>query len=436
MAPKAHAQRGRYASRRRHPYLRYVIGAGAAAVLALGGAALVYALSGASGATSAHVAGSRPATVKVPPLSLNIQPVDGTVGLPLDGVVTVSAAQGRLNSVQVAPDGTSPSGATGSSAASLPGALDPAGQNWQSIGPLAPQTHYTVTVHAVNDAGRQVDHVSHFLTMTPKAVLALKLNPGDNQTVGIGMPIELTFNHSVQNKDAILSRLQVTESMPVPGGWHWFSDRELHFRPETYWPTGDQVSLVANLAGFDAGNGIWATQNHSVHFVIGPAHVSTADVNAHVMTVTSNGQVVASYPLSAGRTNLPTMGGVHIAVYKSQVVRMISTTPGDSYDELVYWDVNITDGGEFVHAAPWSTGAQGRSNVSHGCINLSPANATTFYNFSQIGDLVNVVGSPRPPSTGDHGTMDWTTPWAQFVPATTPVLPPLPAPVSAPHSIA
>jgi len=146
--------------------------------------------------------------------------------------------------------------------------------------------------------------------------------------------------------------------------------------------------------------------------------------------------VVASYPLSAGRTNLPTMGGVHIAVYKSQVVRMISTTPGDSYDELVYWDVNITDGGEFVHAAPWSTGAQGRSNVSHGCINLSPANATTFYNFSQIGDLVNVVGSPRPPSTGDHGTMDWTTPWAQFVPATTPVLPPLPAPVSAPHSIA
>ena len=157
---------------------------------------------------------------------------------------------------------------------------------------------------------------------------------------------------------------------------------------------------------------------------------TASDVNGHVLTVTSNGQVVATYPLSAGRTNLPTMGGVHIAVFKSYVVRMVSTTPGDSYDELVYWDVNITDGGEFVHAAPWSTGAQGRSNVSHGCINLSVPNATTFYNFSLIGDIVNVVGSPRPASTGDHGTMDWTTPWAQWVPVSTqsPSAPAAPAP--------
>jgi lipoprotein-anchoring transpeptidase ErfK/SrfK len=403
----------------------------AAIALVAAGAGIAYALTGTSGDTRAQVAGSAPTTVKAPPITLNIQPVDGAVGLPLDGVVTVSANHGRLNSVQVVPDGASPS-----SDSSLPGTLDPVGQNWQSTGPLAPQTQYTVMVEAVNMAGRQVDRISHFVTMAPKAILRVTLNPGDNQTVGIGMPIELKFNHSVLNKDAILSRLQVTESMPVPGGWHWFSDRELHFRPEQYWPTGDQVSLIANLAGFDAGNGIWATQNHSVHFVIGPAHVSTADVNAHVLTVTSNGQVVGTYPLSAGRTNLPTMGGVHIAVYKSQVVRMVSTTPGDSYDELVYWDVNITDGGEFVHAAPWSTGAQGRSNVSHGCINLSVANATAFYNFSLIGDIVNVVGSPRPPSTGDHGTMDWTTPWAEFVPASMPA-PPAPAPVApVPHSIA
>ncbi|HSS08575.1 MAG TPA: L,D-transpeptidase family protein, partial [Acidimicrobiales bacterium] len=99
--------------------------------------------------------------------------------------------------------------------------------------------------------------------------------------------------------------------------------------------------------------------------------------------------------------------------------RMVSTTPGDSYDEHVFWDVNITDGGEFVHAAPWSTGAQGHSNVSHGCVNLSVANATTFFNFSRVGDIVQVVGSPRPPSVGDHGTMDWTTPWAQWTPAVT-----------------
>jgi lipoprotein-anchoring transpeptidase ErfK/SrfK len=405
----------------------------AAVVLVAAGAGIAFALSGASSDTSAHVAGSAPTTVKAPAVTVNVQPLDGAVGLPLDGVVTVTADHGRLTGVQVVPDT-----ATTSTASSLPGAFQPAGQSWQSTGTLAPHTQYTVLVHAVNAAGQPLDQVSHFGTMTPKAILALTLNPGDNMTVGIGMPIELRFNHAVLNKDAILSRLQVTESMPVAGGWHWFSDRELHFRPQAYWPTGDQVSLIANLAGFDAGNGIWATQNHSVHFAIGPAHVSTADVNAHVLTVTNNGQVVATYPLSAGRTNLPTMGGVHIAVFKSLVVRMVSTTPGDSYNELVYWDVNITDGGEFVHAAPWSTGAQGRSNVSHGCVNLSVPDATTFYNFSLIGDIVNVVGSPRLPSTGDHGTMDWTTPWAEFVPASMPAPPapaaPPPAPVS--HGIA
>jgi lipoprotein-anchoring transpeptidase ErfK/SrfK len=428
VAAKAHAKRARYAAPGRHHWR--ALAAAAAVLLAAGAAGIAYALSGASGATSAHVAGSAPTAAKVPPLTLTVQPVDGSVGLPLDGVVTVTAGHGRLNSVQVA------SSASASSQSPLAGALDAAAESWQSTGALAPDTQYTVTVHAVNDAGQPADQISHFVTMAPKAILGVTLNPGDNQTVGIGMPIELRFNHSVQNKDAILSRLQVTESMPLPGGWHWFSDRELHFRPEQYWPTGDQVSLVANLAGFDAGNGIWGVQNHSVHFVIGPAHVSTADVNGHVLTVTTNGQVVGAYPLSAGRTNLPTMGGVHIAVFKSQVVRMVSTTPGDSYDELVYWDVNITDGGEFVHAAPWSTGAQGRSNVSHGCINLSVPNAVAFYNFSQIGDIVNVVGSPRPPSTGDHGTMDWTTPWAEFIPASAPAPPPAVAPVPVPHGVA
>ena len=117
------------------------------------------------------------------------------------------------------------------------------------------------------------------------------------------------------------------------------------------------------------------------------------------------------------------MDGVHIALYRQQNVVMDSSTVGiprnspDGYYEHVFWDVAITDGGEFVHAAPWSTGAQGNSNVSHGCINLSVANATSFFNFSRVGDIIQVVNSPRPASLSDHGTMDWTTPWAQWTPA-------------------
>ena len=166
------------------------------------------------------------------------------------------------------------------------------------------------------------------------------------------------------------------------------------------------------------------TSTATTTFSVGDAHISTANVQTHEMTVTSNGKVVATYPISAGRTVYPTMNGIHIDLYRQQDVHMVSSSVGipvnskDGYDEHVFWDVNISDGGEFVHAAPWSTGAQGSSNVSHGCINLSVANATAFYNFSRIGDVIEVTGSPRGPELGDHGTMDWNLPWSNWTPAT------------------
>jgi hypothetical protein len=83
--------------------------------------------------------------------------------------------------------------------------------------------------------------------------------------------------------------------------------------------------------------------------------------------------------------------------------------------------VHISDSGEYVHAAPWSVTSQGRANVSHGCINLSPANATAFFDFSRVGDIVVVTGSSRPAAVGDHGVMDWGTPWSQYTPEPMPI---------------
>ena len=83
----------------------------------------------------------------------------------------------------------------------------------------------------------------------------------------------------------------------------------------------------------------------------------------------------------------------------------------DGYDELVYDDVHISDSGEYVHAAPWSVSHQGNSNVSHGCINLSPADAEWFYNFSLRGDIVNVVQAAGAPDLHDPGMSDWNLSW-------------------------
>ena len=41
-----------------------------------------------------------------------------------------------------------------------------------------------------------------------------------------------------------------------------------------------------------------------------------------------------------------------------------------------------------MHGAPWSVGSQGNSNVSHGCINLSPDNAAWYYDTVSVGDPI------------------------------------------------
>src|SRR5437763_15536832 len=87
----------------------------------------------------------------------------------------------------------------------------------------------------------------------------------------------------------------------------------------------------------------------------------------------------------------------------------------DGYYEKVYWDVRISYGGAFVHAAPWSVGQQGRVNVSHGCVNLSTSNATWFYYYSLRGDIVDVYNSGAAPDTADPGMSDWNMSWKQWL---------------------
>lgn len=389
------------------------------AVVALGGASVAFALTRSSRSSGsrglATTGGSRASgpTTTAEPMSVLVQPPDGSSNVDPATIVSVTALKGRINTVTV----------TAADGSSVEGTVSPGGSAWRSSGTLALKTDYTVTINGQLPNGKFAEQVSHFQSVVPSANLGVTITPSSGLTVGIGEPIVLHFDHSVTNKDALIAAIQVTESNPVSSGWHWFNSKELHFRPQAYWPTGEKVSLKANLTGFNAGNGVWGTADASTSFTVGDAHVSTANVTTDQMTVTSNGAVVATYPISAGRTQYPTMNGIHIDLYRQQDVHMVSSTVGipvnspDGYDEHVYWDVNISDGGEFVHAAPWSTGAQGNSNVSHGCVNLSPANAESFYNFSHIGDIIEVTGSPRGPDLGDHGTMDWNLPWSNWTPA-------------------
>ena len=383
-------------------------------------AILVLALAGAGiGLVLIHRS-SAPAGPTVAPVrsdlarSVATTPAAGTTGVALDAAVSVTTSTGRLTSVEVSGNGHP-----------LPGALDPTSTQWTSSGLLAASTTYRITAKVIDRTGTTGTAHSSFTTLTPAAWVGVSVWPDSGLTVGVGQPVVLHFTQPVTDpavRQALLTRLHLSASAPVPVGAYWFSDTELHLRPETPWPTGEHITFSDNLDGWNAGGGNWGRGSGSVSFSTGDARVSTANLSTHQMTVTDNGKVVATYPISAGSTQYPTMNGVHIVLDRQSKVQMVSSTVGipvnspNGYDETVYWDVHISDSGEYVHAAPWSVSSQGVANVSHGCINLSPDNAEAFFNFSRVGDLVFVVGGPRPPVTGDHGVMDWDTPWSSFTP--------------------
>ena len=55
--------------------------------------------------------------------------------------------------------------------------------------------------------------------------------------------------------------------------------------------------------------------------------------------------------------------------------------------------VRISNNGEFIHANPASSGAQGNTNVTNGCINLSTSDAQQYFNSAIYGDPVEVTGT-------------------------------------------
>jgi lipoprotein-anchoring transpeptidase ErfK/SrfK len=342
--------------------------------------------------------------------AVHIVPSDGATHLSPSTVVTITAPAGaRLVAVRVRPAGPG---------APVTGTLDAQAGTWRATGQLLPATAYLVSYEVAGAGGLVAYGSSHFTTAPPAVVESVaSLFPSPGIAVGIGQPIVIYFSHPVDTyaaQQAVLSHLHLAMSKPVPGGWHWFSSVELHFRPQHFWPVGEEVELTGNLSGWDIGGGEWGEGTLATSFAIGPSHITVVNVAAHEMTVYDNGKPIYTWPISAGAPNWPTQDGTHIVLDRSTVVRMVSSSVGipvhspGGYDELVYWDVHISSSGEYIHAAPWDLPEQGLVNISHGCVNLSPVRAETFFRFSRAGDVVQVVHSSRPPVMGDQGVMDWS----------------------------
>lgn len=343
----------------------------------------------------------------VPQLTVSVK--DGAVDVPLDRPVTVSATGGVLGSVTMVNE----------SGKQVAGQLSADGVTWSTSEPLGYNKSYTLSAQSLGLGGVTTEKLT-FETQSPENLTMPYLLPGDGEVVGVGQPIAVRFDENIPNRVAAERAIKVTTNPPVEGAFYWLNNREVRWRPQNYWKPGTTVDVAVNTYGVDLGDGLFGQQNLTSHFTIGDQVIATADDTTKTLTVRRNGEVVKTIPISMGKNSTPTNNGVYIIGDRFSHMIMDSSTYGvpsnspNGYRTEVDWATQMSYSGIYVHSAPWSVGAQGYSNTSHGCLNASPSNAHWFYNNTKRGDIVevrNTVGSTLP---GTEGLGDWNIPWQQW----------------------
>jgi lipoprotein-anchoring transpeptidase ErfK/SrfK len=387
------------------------------AALALGVAsALIASLAfltatvGPAGVTQAMAGPPPPPPPPVPAAVVAIQ--DG-VSTPISPStpVGVSVAHGTLRTVQIAD----------AAGRVLPGTLAPDAASWHTSQPLEYGATYQVSVTAVGEDQREVHQDGTVRTLRPAALASVSLRPDlGADTVGVGQPLIARFSRSVTDRAAAEKALAVTTTPAQPGGWYWISATEAHYRAENYWQPGTTIQLDVHLFGVDLGKGTFGQVDRSVTVHVHDSWVAKADGAAKTMQVFHNGSLVRTMPVSLGSAKNPSHVGPHVISDKKPSVIMDSCTYGvcegdpGYYKEKVDLDLRISGDGEFVHSAPWSVRQQGSRNVSHGCVNLSPANARWFFDHFNVGDVVEITNSGGPPLPIWDTYGDWVVSWAEW----------------------
>lgn len=341
--------------------------------------------------------------------------------------VTVAVAAGKLTSVTlVNPEGKS-----------VAGTLSADGASWKNTEVLGYSKTYTLTAVAQNLAGKSTTTKRQITTLTPGNLTMPYLNYTagrslqNGATYGVGIVPVVHFDEQITDRKAAEKALVVTTKPHVDGVWNWVDSQNVHWRPKNYLATGTRVTVSANVYGVQVGPGLYGQADQSVSFKIGAKHVSLADDVTHTVKVYFNNKLVRTMPTSMGQggwvsgsggqqISLWTMPGTYTVLGHYNPVLMDSSTYGlpvnsaKGYKEYIYQATQISTDGIYLHQLDTTVWAQGHTDVSHGCLNLSYDNAHFFYTTSQVGDVVQVLHTGGPKlQIWQNG--DWSVPWSTWV---------------------
>ncbi|WP_433599370.1 L,D-transpeptidase [Nocardia sp. CA-135953] len=360
-----------------------------------------------------------------PPPPIVITPGGGNNIDPLAPVV-VTANDGMLTSVKLTNEAGRP----------IEGIYTPDKTAWKPVDPLGYGHTYTISAESLTITGRVGPTTSTFSTLAPNNQTKVYMTTTggtpltDGGTFGVGTVVVAHFDEDVPDKAVAEKRLSVTTNPPVEGSWYWLDKRNAHWRPQQYFAPGTKVTAAANIYGADLGGGLYGQEDTKTTFTIGPSHVSIADDNTKQVQVFENGNLIRTMPTSMGRggseviagktLSFWTQPGIYTVMDKGNPVIMDSSTYGLpvnsrlGYKEAIGWATRISTDGIYLHQLDSTVWAQGSQNLSHGCLNLSLANAQWFYNFAIPGDVVEVRNTGGAPlEVWQNG--DWGVPWDEWV---------------------
>lgn len=270
---------------------------------------------------------------------------------------------------------------------------------------------------AGSDSGRPSGEPSASPALTGKPV-HVRLYEKDGATYGVGMPIIAYLSAAITDAKAFTAATKVTvNGTEAQGSWYFEKSAiyagyplEAHYRLADYWPAHATIHLDLSAKGQSGGTGLVFDNSLTMDISTGPANISTVDGKTEHMVVTSDGKQVFNFPVSLGKASTPTFSGVKVVMEKNAVERMVGT----GYDEQVPWSVRITNSGEFVHSASWNGGNIGQRSTSHGCTNLTEADAKAYFDFAQVGDPATYTntGGPTMPTWDGYG--DWNVAWTTW----------------------
>ncbi len=182
--------------------------------------------------------------------------------------------------------------------------------------------------------------------------------------------------------------LLVSEKVEADGHiWYKIAFDEWLRYPERivgdWYVAGDFVRVFSDV-------GIQSTSTRSID---SPTKHIIVDRSEQTLTALEDGDTYMDIKISTGLELTPTPRGTFMVFRKTPTRYMQGPLPNvsDQYYDLpgVPWNLYFTDGGAVIHGAYWHDSFG--SAYSHGCVNLSPADAQKLYLWADLGTAVTVT---------------------------------------------